>query len=269
MSWDSKQNCPLGQVHQGCGWLLFLGGALLLNLEYGSPLLNLLYLGMAFVGPFMIIRGRRLVTPSADAVLDSDKRPPVIYLRSFDAETGDYGVAAYLRSALRIASKRRLPPGCDWLPTFNLKLAKIFRGVGPYVAVGRPGEAIPGMGAARAYFSDDEWKDQVGALLKRASLVVMRAGTTKGLNWEIQAVRAWLRPQQLLIVLPFGNEEYQLFRNILLSQAQIELPETQPVSRLLTFADQWQPLALTTAFTLGKTLRPFFIQNGLHPPSGT
>ena len=41
------------------------------------------------------------------------------------------------------------------------ELADILEHVGPVVAVGKPGEPLPELGAARLYVSHDEWQGKV------------------------------------------------------------------------------------------------------------
>ena len=53
------------------------------------------------------------------------------------------------------------------------QLAEAMKDVGPFVAIGRPGEALPELGAGRPYASHAEWQDQVGQLISKAQLVVL------------------------------------------------------------------------------------------------
>ena len=85
--------------------------------------------------------------------------------------------------------------------------------MGPFVAVGKPGEKLPELGAARMYLQDSEWKDKVHDLMSRASLVVLRAGRTDGLWWEAQMAAAIVKPERLVFLLPYQRAQYQLFRS--------------------------------------------------------
>jgi hypothetical protein len=55
--------------------------------------------------------------------------------------------------------------------------------LGPVVAIARPGERLPALGAAR--ISTDEWKDRVIRLMECARLVVLQVGLTPGFLWEM------------------------------------------------------------------------------------
>ena len=55
----------------------------------------------------------------------------------------------------------------------------------PVVAIGKPGEAMPTLGAQRAYVSDGEWQEAVLSAMDKASLVVIQPGESKHIIWEI------------------------------------------------------------------------------------
>jgi hypothetical protein len=141
-----------------------------------------------------LARKRRGV--SAKAALAEDRRPPIVYLRSFQ----DDGV---------------FQPGTfflvnDWLRTLSEKTAEdnlshLLEPFGPVVAIGRPEEEMPEVGAARIYVGDDHWQDLIVDLLSdRGALAVLQAGGTRGLQWELETVAAMLRPEQVLLFLPFA-----------------------------------------------------------------
>ena len=110
-----------------------------------------LALGLAWLMIKLIQLGRRLQVPTADEVLARDARPPVLYLRSFRDDDATHAV--FERWLLRLNYRS------------EEELAATFAEVGPLVAVGRPGEVLPHLGAARFYFRDDEWKDRVAELM--------------------------------------------------------------------------------------------------------
>jgi len=89
-------------------------------------------------------------------------RQPVVYLRSFSDD----------RPAARLNGGR----------TEEEHLAAVLEPVGPFVAVGRPGEPLPELGARRMYLKDAEWKDVVERLIRSAKLVVIRTGNGPGLR---------------------------------------------------------------------------------------
>ncbi len=111
---------------------------------------------------------------------------PVLYLRSF----ADDGRAARRYGAL----------------TEEEQLAKALAWVGPFVAVGRPGETLPHVGAQRIYLADDEWQHRVLELMAQARLVVLRTGVTQGFHWEVERALSVLTPDRLLLVVDDRHE---------------------------------------------------------------
>lgn len=148
----------------------------------------------AGLGFAVMRRGRRQEATSADEAMALDPRPPVLYLRSFqdddEVALNEYGFR-FLRRILR------------WLvwATPEQELATLLDRVGPVIAIGKPGEELPELGAARLYVSHAQWQDAVAALMRRAALVVVRVGASPGVLWEIEQALRTLPRQRLLFVL--------------------------------------------------------------------
>ena len=127
------------------------------------------------IGAFCMAAAKRL---RARQDLDSqavDVRAPVLYLRSFLDD--------------RRLARRPFPVGrVVSFQTEEEQFAEAVRYLGPVVALGRPGERLPRLGAQRVYVKDAEWRQQVLSWLSRAALVVVHvpAAPTEGLSWEIE-----------------------------------------------------------------------------------
>jgi hypothetical protein len=131
----------------------------------------LLPVGLALTS--MIFAARRRMAPEGRALLKRDRRPPILYLRSFtddQTESGNPDLG-----------------GALW-GTYEERLFRSMRSYGPVVAIGRPGDPMPPLGAARMYVDDAGWKDVVKELVARAQLVVLRPGITGALLWEAETV---------------------------------------------------------------------------------
>ncbi|MGE3468751.1 MAG: hypothetical protein AB7O28_00295 [Vicinamibacterales bacterium] len=139
---------------------------------------------------------------SAAQALAADARAPVVYLRSFqdDGQMVVRGVTplpAWMSAIVAAASAMSI----------EQELAAILRRVGPVVAIGRPGEPVPDLGAARFYVPHDRWQAAILDLLDRAALVVVRLGTSEGVRWEIDQVLARVpRGQVLFLVMGSGRD---------------------------------------------------------------
>lgn len=153
---------------------------------------------------FLLDRGDRHLAPGGDEAMRKDARAPVLYLRPFEAET-----------VLTVQER---------------VLARIMdREVGPFVAIGNPGDRLPQLGAARFYerdFAGDgrDWQVFVREMLLRARLVFIVPGRTVGLAWEIAQCREILRPERLVVLVPGGLDAYAAFRGIA-AQAGLALPQ--------------------------------------------
>lgn len=89
----------------------------------------------------------------------------------------------------------------------------IMNRVGPVMAIGKPGESLPELGAARLYVGDDAWQARITDLIRQARFVVVQAGTTANLRWEI-AQCTKLLPLRRLILVSFGQgEDVKIFQN--------------------------------------------------------
>ena len=127
------------------------------------------------------LKGRRLSAPLAPQLLRRDFRSPVLYLRAFrDDHSRSMRTPAFSRCIFREL-------------TVEEELAREMRSVGPFVAIGKPGEELPQLGAARMYVPDSQWQSRVRELMELSQLVVLRIGSsvTPGLSWEFsEAIKA-------------------------------------------------------------------------------
>lgn len=257
----------LGRLWQALGWAVVLASlavALVLANEDWSTTAAVFTVapGLA-LARWMILKGKRLAARRAEDVLAEDKRPPVLYLRSFRDEDADKGLSGVLRSGAATDAKPLADSVIAWGTREQEALAVLLRQVGPYVAVGKPGEPIPEVGAARMYLPDDQWQARVGQLIDEASLVVVRAGATEGLRWEVGQLVRRARPTSLLFVLPANAKQYAGFRRWANEILPRLLPESQPAERLLVFGEDWQPSVLPARRTMRLTLEPYMRRNGI------
>src|SRR5262249_49351572 len=137
-----------------------------------------------------IRRAKRLAALSAKQLSAHDQRAPVLYLRSFQDE-GLWQTA-----------------GMSWEEQF----ARPLQDAGPVIAIGRPGEKLPWLGAARWQVENEKWQAEVQGLLPRAGLVVLRVGESAGLWWEIEQALQLVRPERLLFLVSADDPAYQAFR---------------------------------------------------------
>src|SRR5262245_33924680 len=128
---------------------------------------------------FVYRRARRHAVQRATDVATQHDRPIVLYLRSFGDD--------------KVKMRGRPTNGRSWVESiFKIRFEEIvvdhlFR-YGPVVAIGRPGDKLRPLGAARDYLTDDAWQARVEQLMRQACAIVLVAGRTAGLGWELRKV---------------------------------------------------------------------------------
>lgn len=237
---------------------------------WGPLALCLIATLFVFLGIALRRRGRKLMAAGGEQVLAHDARPPVVYLRSFSADAlGTKAVGLSYRYS-----------------TEEEQLAMVLRSIGPFVAIGDPSESLPDLGAARIYVHGEDWKRKVLDLIRRAELVVVRAGVTEGFWWELGVVRDRVPPEKVLLLAPANRAEYDAFRSRAAGVFPHRLPESIGGKRLTThiggvieFDSAWHPrlLPIRGSFTRSKftapqmarlsfTLQPVFDRLGIAWP---
>jgi hypothetical protein len=169
-------------------------------------------------------------------------RHPVLYLRSFA-----------LDAKLATPSLPELLLGLIPLADAEQTLTREMRKVGPVIAIGRPGEALPALGAARFYVSHERWKEKVADVVRVAELVVWATGVTEGLRWEISHLIESLPPEKLVLwahphLLRVGEAEreaeWKRFREMLGGLFPRPLPERLGSTRFFYFTPDHEPIAV-------------------------
>jgi hypothetical protein len=147
--------------------------------------------------------GHRLsAVHGAAGVLEVDPRPHILLLRSFaDDHTAVFNSDPILRYEWVFGGKR--------IRSFEEALAAKLAAYGPVIAVGRPGEKVPPLGAARLWITEDRWQGRVEELLRSCRFVVMIVGEIKGedgLAWEVGRLLALQEPEKIVLVVPPVDE---------------------------------------------------------------
>jgi hypothetical protein len=177
------------------------------NFLIGAPTLGLAETWMSFlestedlpqllllIGVLLIARalwrfGRRLNLRHRNEIILKDK-PPVLLLRSFTDDVA--GIPPNMLIPRLIRRRKRLEE----------TIGEQLTGAGPFVAIGRPGERLPQLGANRLYLGDSEWQAVVESYIARSDLIIMIAGKTHWVQWELANVVKQDRLAALLLVFP-------------------------------------------------------------------
>jgi len=183
---------------------------------------------------------RQMKSRSAVRVLESPKaRRPIFYLRSFALDE---------RTAKPNLMQRIL-----LLPNAEQTVTAQLRKLGPLIAIGRPGEKLPALGAARFYASDELWHAKVADVVKASQLVLWATGLTEGLRWEISHLIENLPPEKLVLwahphlLRADAAEREAEWTKFLLALGGVfpkPLPESLGDARFFCFAADWTPIPI-------------------------
>ncbi len=126
-----------------------------------------------------------------------DPRPPILYLRPFSQDDQPLSKARH-----GVLPKLVLQPGAA--STLDQVVLEAAAPYGPVIAIGRPDEPLPPLGAARRYVGDNaDWRRVVQDLCQAASAIVLCYDATSGVRWELEhVVAAGHAEKTLLLVSP-------------------------------------------------------------------
>lgn len=222
---------------------------------------------IAFGGAYLARKGRQYRAQSAEMLMSNDKRPPVLYMRSFkdDELLADDQGASLPTAGMPLRSEEQL-------------LVKVLQTIGPVIAIGKPGETLPQLGAARMYVQDDDWQDKIAELMPEAKLVVLLAGFTVGLLWELETAITRVNPKHLVILLPYDSEQYDAFCEKTQSLFGHQMPEYNAPTKatvtkirgIIAFDGNWKPefigvYARRLRLFNGPFRRKMVLQEGFRP----
>ncbi|TQF02499.1 hypothetical protein E6W39_09710 [Kitasatospora acidiphila] len=222
----------------------------------------LMYAGIMIVGSVLLVgslsvgrRARVLLARTLPSVAGLLPGSYVLYLRPFTQDLISSGIApaasnsnAFANPVQAIARSGR---------TYEERLGRTFRKYGPLVAVGRPGEELPGgSGAQRTYLPLDDWKDTVRELMDNARLIILGAGPGPGTVWEYVEVMRRREPSRLVILVT-DVDDYLRFKASSIAEAEGVLFELKR-----KYGDFWQPPVLPElpAPANPKTSQAFFFK---------
>ncbi len=255
----------LGGFGRYLGWLLVVPLSMIVGIViFSYPIFNFLpydtassYMGKVVL-VFMLIgvwfaypRMRRVYREIVQIklghqpiqVLRDAKHAPVLFLRSFKFDILSAAVPKW---------QEYLPMNVA-MPTAELNLVQMIWRHAPVIAIGRPGEFAPPVGAVPFYARQDVWQKTVQAIVPLCQMVVWTTGHTEGLRWEIKHLLESVPSQKLLLWLHvnIGNwtaaerdSEWTKFREAYRDVFPKELPADAASMRFIAFQDDWTPIAI-------------------------
>ncbi len=117
-----------------------------------------------------------------------DARAPILYLRPFREDRR----ALSWRPRLLLSS---LVPRLGESRSVDEIVLNSCVTDGPVLAIGRPGEVVPPLGAARVYVDGEDWQSVVKSLASSSRYLVLVVDPTAGVLWEIEhsIIQGWYR----------------------------------------------------------------------------
>ncbi|HET9872481.1 MAG TPA: hypothetical protein VFP89_07795 [Propionibacteriaceae bacterium] len=161
----------------------------------GWPVSIAMMYGLLALADWLWDRSRRAGQMSLVQITAADRRAPVLFLRSFTDDQVSL-TAARVPLYLRI-----LDPGIVAHKFEELIVSRCSQ-LGPVVAIGRPRDVQPPIGAAREYLADQVWQPYVVNLMDQAAAVVVSLSMTEGLAWELDQIRLRGHLGKTLLVIP-------------------------------------------------------------------
>lgn len=147
---------------------------------------------------------RRWLLARAESRAAQSVQDPILLLRSFaDDEAKVRPNGLLLRLQFR---KRRLEE----------VVASIISPLGTFIGIGAPNERLPQLGAERAYFDDDTWQDAILHWIGISRYVVMIAGLTEWVQWELRTLIERSGLNRLIILIPPAERDITERRLILI-----------------------------------------------------
>lgn len=208
--------------------------------------------GVAKKGSEVFAIARQQMLRSADEILAKSSCSPILYLRAFSTDNASAPDHYSLeKREHRFLTWRVLNPAFwterrDW--TFEEVLCRGLSSLTAVVAIGKPDEPLPKIGAARKYLSHSDWKQEVAVLLEICRFCCLVVGHSDGLLWEVKYVLTFCPPEKVLILVSPDDERAWSFIVRLIANKNIErtLPKNLPESTLgVVFTKNWDPIILT------------------------
>ncbi|MGS2721077.1 hypothetical protein [Paraglaciecola aestuariivivens] len=164
-------------------WYFIAMGTLVFSLLLAAiaTIYGLLLAGYSF---YAITKARQYHQPDALDVIKYEQRVPILLLRSFN----DDGNRTDLQATI-----------------FEDVIISITSKIGPTICIGDPREKVPTTGAFRTYIredNDESWQTVVQTWMEQSQLVMLVAGATPFLGWELDQLNTKQCLAKTVILMP-------------------------------------------------------------------
>jgi hypothetical protein len=145
-----------------------------------------------------------------DRNINYDLPPPVLYLRAFSVD-GDKEIHPSMDISKLKFSKIDLPDVyMDFLHlNHEYTLSKTCELIGPFTAIGnaRTNNSTT-FGAAKSFYSNDEWQNAALLKMKKSCMIIMRLGNSygEGVSWELQQITRSFLKKTIFYIETFNDQ---------------------------------------------------------------
>ena len=137
--------------------------------------------------------GRRFAATAIAEMRQVDRRKPLFLIRSFRDD---------MTTIARPLSWRAFLGGFQMRLTLEETVVNALWRFGPVITIGRPGDRLRPLGAAREYLGEDEWRPRVHEYLTESQALVTILGATLNLTWEYERVAEHKLAGRLMAIVP-------------------------------------------------------------------
>jgi hypothetical protein len=196
---------------------------------------------------YLVFLQKRMKVKSVEELLETDNRSPVLFLRSFESEDKRTNYRVFKFKGMFLSNFRNMVGY-----TFDeFLLEETTKRIGPFIALGKPGDYLPMTGAARSYVHDENWQVVIREYCQKASLIIFLESITEGAKWELLHIRENINPEKLVVVtfpkhfkrdrLLWGNF-YQVLNHV-----NIHVPQEDPgCGAVIRFKKDWKATVVKT-----------------------
>lgn len=261
-----KLNLTKAKAFKVIGWIVVAAGLVFLFL---IDFINFFSISLIIaIGLLFIRKGKQYSVERGDVILEKDSRQPILYLRTFHEDDLNLTTKQLLKGFWKSDKKAHKRKNLSKYVPFDVgreqrSIARIFQKIGPYVALGKPGETLPELGSFKMYVSNEGWQETILKLMQNSRLVIFSAGKSESLRWELKQIVQSVNPLKLLLILPIRDDIYSDFILWANEIFPCKFPVEYPPKRLVVFNEYWSLEYLGIQKTLTSTLQPYFKKNGI------
>ncbi|MFJ3694785.1 hypothetical protein ACIPW9_11820 [Streptomyces sp. NPDC090052] len=200
----------------------------------GSLVVVVVALRVFGAGRRLVVQGKRYTAEVIDSFGALAGTRYVLYLRPFSNDADMSALETEIQGGGTELGAMFFLSGL----TREEQLVHRFGLLGRVIAVGRPGERLPPIGAVRGQLPLDDWQPTVSSLIEGAQVVLMAAGLGPGTVWEFTEAVRLLQPATRLVVLVYCDAAaYERFREAVAVEYE-RRSRTEPQ----TAGTAWPPL---------------------------